>query len=155
MKKQKYIGAEIKALSNLIKRKLDDSQVKKLPECPTGSQGMIIGYVAHHRDKDIFQRDIETEFNIRRSTATGILKLMQQNGLITKESVSHDERLKKIVLTPEAIAVHEEVVQYLAEIERLLVKGLSQEDIDRFFQIVDVMKNNFLDREDASHDDEK
>ncbi len=36
--------------------------------------------------KEIFQKDIEAEFNIRRSTATGILKLMEKNGFINRQT---------------------------------------------------------------------
>ena len=34
-----------------------------------------------------------------RSTVTGVVKLMERKGLIRRESVSSDARLKKLVLT--------------------------------------------------------
>lgn len=161
MDKPKLIGAEIKALSNLIKRHIDANPLLRdsaQPGCnggisenpahdnhavvPTGMQGMIMGFLAHHGDKDVFQRDIETEFNIRRSTATGILKLMEQNGWITKEPVPHDERLKKLILTPEASAINGKIFAHFTEIEAQLAQGLSKEDIDHFFRIMDIMKSN-------------
>ena len=36
----------------------------------------------------MFQRDVEAEFNIRRSTATGILQLMEKNGFLLREPVA-------------------------------------------------------------------
>lgn len=36
----------------------------------TGPQGLVLGYLYDHQDKDIF-KDIEATFNIRRSTAAG------------------------------------------------------------------------------------
>ena len=63
-------------------------------------QGWIIGYLYQNRDKEVFQRDIQEQFSIRRSTVTGILQLMEKNGLITRSSVERDARLKKLELTP-------------------------------------------------------
>ena len=45
----------------------------------TRKNGWIIGdYLASNRDKDIFQKDIEYNFSIRRSTVSGILQLMEK-----------------------------------------------------------------------------
>lgn len=42
----------------------------------------------------IFQKDLETEFCIGRSTVTNILNLMEKKGFVRRESVSYDARLK-------------------------------------------------------------
>ena len=58
-------------------------------------------------DKVVFiiRKDIEEEFQIRKSTVTGILQLMEKNGFIYRESVEKDARLKRIVPTKKAEAV--------------------------------------------------
>jgi len=141
--KEKEIGFEIKVLSNLIKRAIGESIVDSGVEDMTGLHGMVIGFI-YHRSKlaDVYQRDIEVEFNIRRSTVTGILQLMEKNGLITREHVKHDARLKKLKLTPKAIKMHEMVSQKIAEIENQLRSGLTQEEIHSFFTIIDKIKKN-------------
>ena len=55
--------------------------------------------------KPIFQRDIEEAFQIRRSTVTGIIKLIEQKGYITRTSVESDARLKQLVPTEKAEAL--------------------------------------------------
>ena len=67
MKGERHVGGEIRVLSNLIKRCMDDG----MPPETTGMQGWIIGFLHRNEDRDMFQRDVEAEFNIRRSTATG------------------------------------------------------------------------------------
>lgn len=135
------IGYEIKTLSNLIRRRIDSSSI--FSEEVTGMQGWIIGYVYHNQQKrNIFQRDIEAEFLIRRSTATGILQLMEKNDMIIRMSVDYDARLKKIMLTPKAVAVHEAVVNELNHLEEQLAQGLSKEELDSFFTIIRKMKKN-------------
>ena len=96
------IGLKIKCLSNSIKRGLNHLALTSLPEefrNMTGTQGMFIGFIEAHAPNPIYQRDIETAFNIRRPTATKILQLMEQNELIVRESVPEDARLKKLVPT--------------------------------------------------------
>ena len=55
--------------------------------------------------REIYQKDIEEEFQIRKSTVTGILQLMEKNGFIYRESVEKDARLKRIVPTKKAEAL--------------------------------------------------
>jgi DNA-binding MarR family transcriptional regulator len=137
------IGREIKILSNMIKRKIDGAAVFAQNQEVTGMHGWIIGYLYRNRERgDIFQRDIEAEFSIRRSTATGILQLMEKNDLIIREAVDYDARLKKLVLTPRAIAIHEEVILVLEELEEQLALGLTEEEIAAFFVTLRKMKAN-------------
>ncbi len=91
MTSEKYIGIEISKINNLMKRDL----IKTAAENDTenlGKHGWIIGFLAEHQNEDIFQKDIETNFSIRRSTVSNMLKLMEQKGFITRESVSGDAR---------------------------------------------------------------
>ena len=104
MKGERHVGGEIRVLSNLIKRCMDDG----MPPETTGMQGWIIGFLHRNEDRDMFQRDVEAEFNIRRSTATGILQLMEKNGFLLREPVAYDARLKKLVLTPNSAAIWSE-----------------------------------------------
>lgn len=137
------IGHEIKVLNNLIKRRIGNSKVIMETDKLTGTHGYMIGYIYNNRDKgDIFQRDLEEEFSIRRSTATGILQLMEKNDLILRESVDYDARLKKLVLTPKAIVVHEAVIKEFDKIEDELKNGLTKEELDVFFRIINKMKEN-------------
>jgi DNA-binding MarR family transcriptional regulator len=139
----KSIGHEVKILSNLIKRYLDESAKNSELEDLTAMQGWIISYLYHHgNEQEIFQRDLEKQFDIRRSTVTGVLQLMERKELITREPVKYDARLKSLKLTPKAIAIHERVVEKFREVEDKLRRGLTQEEIDTFFAIIDKIKRN-------------
>ena len=123
MKGERHVGGEIRVLSNLIKRCMDDG----MPPETTGMQGWIIGFLHRNEDRDMFQRDVEAEFNIRRSTATGILQLMEKNGFLLREPVAYDARLKKLVLTPKALAVHEGVISRIRATEARITKDVTPE----------------------------
>lgn len=143
MNHREAIGPEIKMLSNLIKRNIHNSSVFTEADKLTGTHGWIIGYLYDHcNDGPIFQRDLEAEFSIRRSTATGILQLMEKNEMIVREPVDYDARLKRIVLTPKAIEIHVAIVEEIKRIEARLSYGLTEEEIQLFFSIIRKIKKN-------------
>ena len=93
-------------------------------------------YLYEHQDEDVFQRDLENVFSVRGATMTNMLKLMEKNGFITRESVDYDARLKKIVLTPKAIENHEHVMASIIATEHKIAENLSEEELDTFLQII-------------------
>jgi len=139
---EKRITFQIKTIGHLIKREFDNSATKKHADNLTGTHGWIIGYLYHNRDKNIYQKDLEEKFSIRRATVSGIIKLMEKNGLIEKIGDETDKRLKKLVLTQKAIDIHNSVMEDIKKIEEQLQKGLSQEEIDNFFLVMEKMKKN-------------
>lgn len=138
---EKRIGFEIRCINNLFKRYIEINKPSELDET-TGIHGWAIKYLYENRDKEIFQKDFETRFSIRRSTATNMLKLMEAKGLIERVSVPKDARLKKIVLTGKAINIHKQIEKNIMDFEKQLSRGLSEEEIETFFRILDKIKNN-------------
>ena len=67
------IGRELRKLHNAIRRHVDNSPIRHEIENITGTNGWIIVFLADRRDRDIYQRDIEREFGITRSTASKVL----------------------------------------------------------------------------------
>lgn len=132
----------IKILANHIKRYLDTAASYGPLYNLTGTQIQIIGYIHHSPKGDIFQKDIETKYSIRRSTATGILQLMEKNGLITREPVEYDARLKKIVLTEKALVVSRQAHLNISDLEKQLTKGMSAEELAVFRSLISKMKAN-------------
>ena len=104
--------------------------------------GWIIGYLYDHQDQDTYQRDIEAEFSIARSTATGILKLMEKKGYIRRVSVERDARLKKLELTALGVNMEEGTIRNINQMETLLRQGISDEELEVFFRVIRKMRSN-------------
>ena len=138
MKGERHVGGEIRVLSNLIKRCMDDG----MPPETTGMQGWIIGFLHRNEDRDMFQRDVEAEFNIRRSTATGILQLMEKNGFLLREPVAYDARLKKLVLTERSRRLVQEMCQTGMTIDARLLRGFSPDEVQTLYGFLDRMFRN-------------
>jgi DNA-binding MarR family transcriptional regulator len=144
MNKNKTIGSEVRILSNLIHRWVENSPLKKQIERVTGSNAWIIDYVAtqNEKGKDVFQKDFEEQFGITRSTASKVVNLMVQKGLIERESVPGDARLKKLVLTDRAKELHQSMGLEFKEIERKLSEGFTEEELNQFFDYIHRMQEN-------------
>lgn len=136
------LGFQIRTLSHLVKRVVDQTAFSGKEVQPTGVQGWIIGYLYNHRNQEVFQRDIQEQFSIRRSTVTGILQLMEKNGLITRSSVERDARLKKLELTPKAIELHERVGRSIQEVEGRISKSLTPEEKKEFIRLCEKIRAN-------------
>ena len=109
MEKKRYVGRELRVLDNLIKRFIDNQMNSTKINRITGSNGWIIGYLRDHSSRPVYQKDLEAEFNITRSTASKVVNLMEEKGLIRRESVPEDARLKKLTLTPKAVELGKEM----------------------------------------------
>ncbi len=149
--KDRKLGFELHRTSRMVKRYLDGDATKLYVDKMTGTHGWAVGYLYDNRHRDIFQRDFEQEFDIRRSTASSILSLMEKNGLITRESVPYDARLKKIVLTDKAVEIQSVVNKSFDRLESTMKKDISQEDLEIFFSVLDKVCNN-LERKDITND---
>ncbi len=141
MNEERHLVFEIRTLNNHVKRFVQSSKPEEFKES-TGVHIWAIRYFYENRENDIFQRDFETRFSIRRSTATNMLKLMEKNGIITRERVSYDARLKKIVLTNKAIEIYKIATKNIEIIENTLKQGITEKELKSFYSVVDKIKAN-------------
>lgn len=142
MEKRRYMGRELRVLDNLIKRFIDNQMNTAQIDRITGSNGWIIGYLRDHSEKPVYQKDLEAEFNITRSTASKVVNLMVEKGLIIRESVPEDARLKKLTLTPKAVALAKEMEHNREVVEAQIVKGFSEEELEQFYSYIERIKKN-------------
>ncbi len=137
----KSIGFEIRSISNRIKRFLNAQPAFQSCEM-RGIYGYVIGFIYENPHRDIFQKDIEEEFSIRRSSVTNLLCKMENHGLIERKSVSGDGRLKKVELTQKAIDMHKQIVREIDGLERELSRGLSESEKRTLLDLLERVKSN-------------
>lgn len=101
----------VKVLSNQLSRKMNRF-AKQFGL--TGVQLQIIDYLnTLPQNQYVYQKDIENEFNIRRSTATSILQKMEENKLIVRNVSPSDSRVKIISVLPKAEKLQPKIVEFL------------------------------------------
>ncbi|WP_187287396.1 MarR family winged helix-turn-helix transcriptional regulator [Gottschalkia acidurici] len=96
----------------------------------TGTQGAVLNFIyTQSKNQNVYQRDIEIEFEIRRSSVTSMVNNLEKGGFIKRERVPEDSRLKRIVLTDKAISIAEQLQNSIDEVNRAILKGLNNEEI--------------------------
>lgn len=141
---KKPIGMEIRTLNNMLRRQMENSKSFLDDQRITGANGLIISYLAEHEDQEVYQKDLEERLGITRSTASKVITLMEEKGYITRESVSHDKRLKRIELTEKSLQIYEKIKKEMKENEKKLVSGFTKEEIHELHDYMDRMKQNII-----------
>lgn len=131
----RLVGRAVNVLNNLIKRDMESYNTN---ETVTGMQGVILHYIVM-RKADVYSKDIEAEFGMRRATVCDHLSLLEKSGMIVREDVRGDKRLRKIIPTEKAITAIEEIGENIRRNEKKLAEGLSEEEIAEFLRIASIM----------------
>ena len=139
---EKSIGFEIKSLNNLIARKIMKDAKLDSGINITHVQVKILHYLFSHQDHPVYQRDIEKELSIRRSTVSGIIKTMEKNNFIERVTSKEDARLKQIVISENIKKFPSSFKQKADQFDQLLSKDIPKEELEIFFKVVNQMKQN-------------
>lgn len=133
----------IRSLHNVINRYLSVTHPEEV-EGLSGGNIDIITFLARHSEREIFPQDVERRFGVTRSTSSRVLALMERKGLIERESVPSDGRLKKIVLTDKSREIAEALRENAVAMEGILLQRLSDDEIRQFMHTLDVMQSNLV-----------
>ena len=109
----KQCASSVLGLANQIKRVFDTTTGR------CGTQIRILNFVlVSYPDREIYQKDIEEELNIRSASVSTLLKKMEAQDFIRREKVSYDDRLKKILPTSHTVEMKEQVERHIALLEK-------------------------------------
>ena len=111
---------------------------------PTFVQLWILKYLYDNRDIEIYQKDIEYAFEIRRATATELINQLEKKEFIRREPVGLDKRLKKLTITDKAIAVKQEFEAKTKKLRNDLLHGITAEEKKLLINILHKMQNNLI-----------
>ena len=131
------IGMEIRVLSKYMGRYLDD--IHGIDCMLSGPQGLILIYLCEN-DEEVYQKDIEKYFNIRR----GLLNSLEKNGYITKEPVENDKRMKKIKATEHAYSTVEKIDNHVIQLEKIMLDGIDEKEVKQFRNTISKMTLNLV-----------
>ena len=112
----------------------------------TGVQSRVMRYILeHYEEEPIFQRDVENVFGLSRSTATGILQLLEKNEVIRREGVAHDGRLKSLVPTEKAFQLSARIYDDIRETEAIMTRDIPGDQLQLFLRLAAQMYRNLDD----------
>ena len=124
-----HTGRLVRMLNHQLKRNQKPEEAVEDDEL-TPMQRHILNYILLETlHRDIYQKILEEEFQVRKSTVSGILKLIEKNGFIYRESVKEDARLKRILPTKKAEALRPSILEHIHETEIRMTEGVSEQDL--------------------------
>ncbi|GAA0105844.1 MarR family transcriptional regulator [Paraclostridium sordellii] len=143
MKNKLKLGLDISKINHIISRKMDASVINAIDDNLTISQAYVIDFISiEGKNKEIFQKDLEREFDLKRSSVSLMLNNMEKSDLIERVPVTEDARLKKIVLTEKSKKIYEKISIAIDSIENRLSEDITQEEIEVFQIVLEKIRNN-------------
>lgn len=138
------LGRSLNRISREVNGALDARVASQVSPELTGVRGMVLGYVisSTRKGKEIYQRDVETEFHINRSSVTALLQGLEQAGFINRVSVEQDARLKSLVPTEKGIQCHADLQRCIDAFEKDLRAGFSPAEIAGFMHSLNTLYTN-------------
>ena len=137
------IGSMIKILSETIGQKVN----KNCKEFNLTMQQMKILHFLKMREgaKEASQKEIQNFMRISHPTVVNILRLMKEKGFIETSTSHEDKRMKIVRLTGKEDKFVKDVISEREEMEKQLVKGLTQKDQENLRWYLKKMYENLTD----------
>ncbi len=120
------LSVELYALGNLMWRRMGEHMRQDGLADVTVMHSMVIGYLMEHGET--YQRDLENEFQVNRSTITKIVQAMERRGYIRREVVAQDKRMKQLVLTDLGRELNHRLRQCAEDTNREFMEALPPEE---------------------------
>ena len=108
----------------------------------TGAQCHILGYLLAHQDKEIYSSEIHAKLYLSRAAVSGLLKKLRNKGLLVFEMEPSDDRLKRIILTDQAMELEERMARSFTYVEDFLYRDFSDEEKEQMETLLKKMLAN-------------
>lgn len=137
------LGLHISKINHIISRSLDSAVINTIDNHLTVSQAYVIDFISMKGDnQEVFQKDLEKEFDLKRSSISLMLNNMEKSDLIKRVPVAEDARLKKIVLTDKSKELYEKISRAIDSVEDRLCENITPDELKIFKRVLDKIRNN-------------
>lgn len=138
------------AVVNQLHRMASNTPAGTFPPGMTVSQLAAIAFLYFRSHQDTFQKDIEINFKLRRSTVSSLLNTLERKGFLHRVSVPQDARLKKLVLTKEAQQIGTCIHETFSDLDKRMFRGIPQKDLDTLDSVLSQVQKNLSQIETCS-----
>ena len=142
MERERTISFVLRGLHNQIRLVIHKTAPMHEKAPKTQLQGGILGYLYHHQEQPVYQRDLEKEFRISGATATNTLRVMEREGLIIRRALDKDARLKRIQMTEDALRGHMQVEAHMEMMDRKMLEGMSESEVAELYRLLGILFRN-------------
>ena len=107
----------------------------------TISQVRVLAYLWENSNQKINQKQIHEFLEIKPSSMTKLIRLLQAKDLIRKETDSDDSRNRVIKLTDRGMEIKRISIENMKQAESYLLQDFSKEEVELFLQMLLRIKN--------------
>lgn len=111
----------------------------------TFSQMRVLRFIEDNPKMKITQKDISNELDIQHSTTIGLLKRMQEKGLVRVVVDENNRRCRNIFLTKKAEDIRYEMERGREIMESRVVKSFTDEEKETFYRLLNKAIDNLKD----------
>ncbi len=131
---------EIAYLNSRIRRYI--FSVTTLNRVLNMSQMTLMVYLIRHHDEQVCQKDLEKELGLKKASITGLIDRLTEKGYLSREQAEDDRRKNYIRLTQKALDYKEEIYSKFQELDEIMKKDFSPEELEAFHRISEKMEKN-------------
>lgn len=132
------IGMLIKQISFQL-RTLADQDLKASDL--TWSQAHLLRHLVRNGGS-MSQKEIEKEMEITHPTVVGLVKRLEAKGFVESSTSKEDHRVKIVCVTDKSLQHETFMHERFHEKERMMTRGMSDEEIQRLVEFLHVIHNN-------------
>ena len=140
------VGETIKRFCNCLEReaKKTEQLLYEKGIDITRSQGAVMGYIYGKTcEKDnVYQKDIEKFFGLRRPSATNLLNRLESKNYIIRVKDELDARSKKLELTQKGLGFVDAIKENIECIEKKVIEGVTAQEMETFYSVIEKMTKN-------------
>lgn len=116
----------------------------------TFAQMNVLVYLENSGNARVTQKELASALEIKHSTMAGILKRMQEKGLVDVVIAPENKKYKNIYRTQKAKEIKNEIDKHRKKNAKTVVKGFSKEEIELLDTLLDKVLQNL--KEDSAND---
>lgn len=136
---------KIKNLDDLIAKNTKKNIAVESNIIASPTQIQIMDYMLNHQNETVYQKDLENTTHLSRATISSVLQTMEKHGLVTRITDNIDTRTKIVRLNSETKDFFRENKNKFDNIEKQILSGISEDELNYFTKILDKMIKNIED----------
>lgn len=106
-------------------------------------QALTLHYIiVESENRDVYPKDIEEFLEIKGSSVNNLINNLERNGYLRRESVSHDGRYKKLVLTEQTRSMQADISERVTTYMKGMFAGIPEQDLLVFEAVISQMAKN-------------
>ena len=128
------IGFKIKKINDSLQKKAD----KSMEEMDlTFSQHHVLVYLIHCENSKTSLKSVEKKFKVSQATMAGIVKRLEEKGMLDSYTLENDKRIKMIRLTEKGKNVCAKSKEMMIKSEKKIKSLYSEEEMNNFINYLD------------------